>query len=181
MDKAPFELVTKLEVAERQLRVAVRLFFERRDLIAVHTLATAAQEVVRQLAKPHGFKGIYEYVDQLIRPENRKELIDMLRTPQNFFKHAGKDAKQKLEFHYEVTKFHLLDAVLLCSSLKGLPLAPEFAALIGWFMAKYPDIFIDNGDGIMAAAKQLARGIDFDDFELIVSAIDSLDQERKSK
>lgn len=30
-----FETVTKVEAAERQLRVAIRMFFERRDMIAV--------------------------------------------------------------------------------------------------------------------------------------------------
>jgi hypothetical protein len=35
---APFETVTQLEVAERQLSVAIRLFFERRDRIAIHAL-----------------------------------------------------------------------------------------------------------------------------------------------
>ena len=50
-DKAPFDKVTRLEAAERQLKVAVRLFFERRDLIAVHALAAAAQDIVRQFAK----------------------------------------------------------------------------------------------------------------------------------
>jgi hypothetical protein len=39
---APFETVTKIEAAERQLRVAIRMFFERKDMIAVHTLACAA-------------------------------------------------------------------------------------------------------------------------------------------
>jgi hypothetical protein len=67
-----FETMTKLQAAERQLRVAIRLFFERRDPIAVHTLATAAQDVLRRLAKPHGFKGIYEYIDDLVRPGKKR-------------------------------------------------------------------------------------------------------------
>ena len=81
---------------------------------------------------------------------------------------------------YEVTKFLIFDAVLLCAALKGLPLAPEFAAFLGWFMAKYPDVFIDEGDPIMAAAKQLASDIDFDDFQMIIYAIDVLNRDTKS-
>jgi len=173
VETVPFESVTKLECAERQLRVAIRLFFERRDLIAVHSLTAAAQEVVRQLAKPRGFKGIYEHADELIRPEKKKEFIERIRAPQNFFKHASKDSNQKLKFHYEVTKFLLFDAVLLCSSLKGPPYPPEFSAFIGWFMHKYPKVFKDDG-GIMSVAKQMVKGIDFDDFELILSAIDCM-------
>ena len=44
-ESPPLELVTKLEAAERQLRVAIRLFFERKDMIAVHTLTAAALEI----------------------------------------------------------------------------------------------------------------------------------------
>jgi hypothetical protein len=181
MEKVPSELVTKLDAAERQLRVAIRLFFERRDLIAIHTLAAAAQEIVRQLGKARGLKGMYEHANERIRPEKRKEFINELRAAQKFFKHAGKDANQKLEFHYEATKFQLFDAVLLCAALKGLPLAPEFAAFLGWFMAKYPDVFIDEGDPIMAAVEQLVRDIDFDDFELIICAIDALNRDTKTR
>jgi hypothetical protein len=49
--KSTSETVTVLEAAERQLRTAIRLFFERRDMIAIHTLATAAQEILRRLGK----------------------------------------------------------------------------------------------------------------------------------
>ena len=56
VEDAPFETVTKLEAAERQLRVAIRMFFECKDMIAVHALATAAQEIFSELAKKHGQK-----------------------------------------------------------------------------------------------------------------------------
>ncbi len=181
MEEAPSELVTKLEAAKRQLRVAIRLFFERRDLIAVHTLAAAAQDIVTQLGKARGLKGLYEHANERIRSEKRKEFINKLRAAQNFFKHASKDADQKLEFCYEATKFHLFDAVLLCAAIKGLPLVPEFAAFLGWFMAKYPDVFIDEGDPIMVAVKQLVREFNFDDFELIIYAIDALNGDTKSR
>jgi ribosomal protein S7 len=71
--RAPFETVTKLEVAERQLRVAIRLFFERRDMIAVHTLAAAAQGVLRDLGRRKGFMSIFEEGITNIRPEKRDE------------------------------------------------------------------------------------------------------------
>lgn len=115
----PFETITKLEAAERQLRVAIRLFFERRDPIAIHTLATAAQEILRALAQPRGIKGIYEHADALIRPDKKKELIDHLRKAQNFFTHAAKDPGEKLDFFYEATQFYLFDDVLLWTPANG--------------------------------------------------------------
>ena len=47
----PFEMVTRLEAAERQLRVAIRMFFERKDMIAVHTLAAAALQILDDLVE----------------------------------------------------------------------------------------------------------------------------------
>ena len=55
-ETAPFEKLTKLEVAERQLRVAIRLFFERKDAVAVHTLAAASRDLLNDLAKRKGGK-----------------------------------------------------------------------------------------------------------------------------
>jgi hypothetical protein len=181
MDKAPFEVVTKLEAAERQLRVAIRLFFERRDFIAVHTLAAAAQEVVRDLAKPRRLKGIYEYAAELVRPEFKKEFIETMRGPQNFFKHADKDANQALKFHYGATEFILFDGVWLCTLLKDQALPPEFLVFGGWFMVKHPGVFSDDGKGIISAAYQLAQGLDFDNYELLISAIDTFSQYKDSK
>ena len=57
MERAPFEMVTKIEAAERQLAVAIRLFFERRDMIAVHNLAADAEDVFRALGQARGIKG----------------------------------------------------------------------------------------------------------------------------
>jgi len=71
--EVPVETVTDIEAAERQLCVAIQLFFERRDLIAVHTLATAAQDVLRRLAKKQGIKGMYEHADDRFRPEMNAE------------------------------------------------------------------------------------------------------------
>jgi len=120
MERAPFEMVTKIEAAERQLAVAIRLFFERRDMIAVHNLAADAEDVFRALGQARGIKGFYEHTDELIRPEHRKEFVNIIRSSQNFFKHAAsKDPDEKLEFYPELTPFHLFDAAFLCSELTG--------------------------------------------------------------
>ena len=43
--------LTKLDVARRQLVVAIRLFFDDQDAISVHTLAANAWEIVDLLCK----------------------------------------------------------------------------------------------------------------------------------
>lgn len=180
-ESAPFQLLTKLECAERQMRVAIRLFFERRDMIAVHTLATAAQEVATDLAKRKGLKGVFEHAKELIVPEKLEEFFRRVRKPQNFFKHADRDPDDKLEFYYAATQYHLFDAVLLCILLKGdSPLTPEFIGFMAWFVGKYPDVFTDDGHGIVSQAKQLAHGLDFDNFPMILEAIELIARDSKS-
>src|SRR2546425_12413580 len=128
LESGPFETLTKLQVAERQLRVAIRLYFERRDLVAVHTLAAAAQEVLRDLGRLHGIKSIFKDSD-LIRPERKKELANRFKEAQNFFKHTDRDPDEQLKFYYETTQFYLLDAALLYSQLTR-KLFPEVPALL---------------------------------------------------
>ena len=93
----PFEMVTKLEAAERQLRVAIRLFFERRDRIAVHALAVASQEILTRLAQARGIKGMLGYAGEWVFPEKKKELFDAFAKAQNFFKHAAKDPRREIK------------------------------------------------------------------------------------
>lgn len=95
-------MVTKLEAAERQLRAAIRLFFERKDIIAVHTLAAAALDIFRQVGRPRGFKSLYDRAGERNRPEKRREVLNLFREAQNFFKHAGKDPRKELKFYYTV-------------------------------------------------------------------------------
>src|SRR5438045_7911123 len=48
--------ITKLEAAVRQLRAAILLYFSNGDEVAIHTLAFAAHEILRQLAKARGIQ-----------------------------------------------------------------------------------------------------------------------------
>jgi len=170
MDRtSPYETVTKLQAAERQLRVAVRLFFERRDLVAVHTLVAAAQGVLRDLGRPRGFKSIFEG-SSLIRPECRNDLGRLFKRAQNFFKHADSDADAQLEFYYEATKFYLLDAALLYNQLTERQF-PEITGLLAWFSVKLPDLLVE-GPFKREVQSLISEGANSDDFQLFLDVID---------
>ncbi len=169
----PFETVTKIEAAERQLRVAIRMFFERRDMIAVHTIAAAAHEILRQLNAPLGFESIFDYGAKSVIPEKREEFRQLFRRDQNFFKHAGKDPNEKLDFYSEGTKFYLFDATRLLVSLTGRHV-PETAALTAYFIAKYPNMFNLDDMPELQRIKEFAKKLNADDFEMILFGIDHL-------
>jgi hypothetical protein len=170
---APFELVAKLEVAERQLRVAIRLFFERRDMIAVHTLAAAARGVLRDLGRRKGFMSIFEEGIINIRPEKQDEFKRLIVKPQNFFKHADKDPDGQLKFFFEVTQFHLFDATRLLVSLTG-HYVPETVTMLGFFVVKYPALFNFDGMPELQKARELVQNLNPNDFDTILNAIDHL-------
>ena len=63
--------VLKLVAAERQLREAIRMFFEQRDELAIHTVASAAYRILRDMKENRGineaadtqFRGIFRKTD----------------------------------------------------------------------------------------------------------------------
>jgi len=140
----PPENVTKLDAARRQLRTAVRMFFERRDPISIHTLTMAAHGILHDLAKA---KGITSYLkdSDYIKPEYRREWIRILHEPQNFFKHADQDSDPNavIEFKPELTVFSLLDALKLYRELTGRPMREDLV-LQGWFGIVYPKLMRDT-------------------------------------
>ncbi len=140
----PPENVTKLDAARRQLRTAVRMFFERRDPISIHTLTMAAHGILHDLSKAKGIGSQLKESD-LIKPEYRREWIRLLHEPQNFFKHADRDPDPNavIEFKPELTPFLLIDALRLYRELKGRPMREELV-LQTWFGIMYPNVMRDT-------------------------------------
>lgn len=158
------EIITKIEAAERQLCGAIRMFFDEGDMIAVHTLATAAQQILLDLALP---LGIYSFFND----EKLTDLRDVFRTSQNFLKHADRDSDGKLPFFPEITKFHLLDACFLVCTLTHRVL-PEVTGFLGWFLTQFPHLF-DSPH--FAATIEMAKGLKgFSEFDAVLTEIDRL-------
>jgi hypothetical protein len=172
IEDAPFESLTKLEAAKRQLRVAIRLFFKRKDLVAVHALAAAAQGILGDLGKHKGVKGIFARSER-IRPEYREEVIKSFKEVQNFFKHAAKDPDVNLKFYYDATKFYLFDAAVLYSELAGRQF-PEVSVLIAWFISKFPNLLVDGALKEWITRK-MPPEMNPDDFDALLAGIDLLE------
>ena len=79
--------ISKLAAAQRQLDAAIRMFFQREDELAIHTLTAAAFQILRDLAKKRGahftkevFKsGIIEIAQQHVAgtlPADKKTMIE---------------------------------------------------------------------------------------------------------
>ena len=97
MSSPQSEKLTKLDVVQRQLRTAIRMFFEDSDTVSAYTLAAAVEGVLGGLLKNQGNVHPFRESD-FIKEGMERELNKVLNRPQNFFKHASSDAEETLEF-----------------------------------------------------------------------------------
>ena len=78
-------LLSKFDVAERQLNQAIHLFFENGDPVSVHTLSEAAAQVLYDIRHKFGAESKIRDSD-IIKPEFKKEWLASLFSSRNFFK-----------------------------------------------------------------------------------------------
>lgn len=134
------ETISKLEAAKRQLDQAIRLFFEERDALSIHTLASAAQGILRDIARATGAHNLSILHDHpQIPAEHRKAWINAINAPRNFLKHADNDPDGTIEFNDADNETLLLDAVLLYGTVAQEYLSSA-SVYIGWFTTKHSQL-----------------------------------------
>jgi hypothetical protein len=132
--------VSKLDAARRQLETAILLYFNGADPVSIHTLATAAHEVLRNL----GAKANSPMLLERSMASLPKELTDVIqkamRMPQNFFKHADRDADECMDFSPRLTEYFILDAMAKYMELTG-ELTLMLKAYEQWFTVHNPEFW----------------------------------------
>lgn len=135
-------LLTKFEVAERQLNMAINLFFQEQDPVSIHTLAEAASQILYDISSDYGAKSIIRE-NKSIRPDRKKEWFTAIHSSRNFFKHAERDKYEIHEFKDEFNYMSILDAVNMYISIKT-KWTPESLIFYSWFGIKYPHLMIKD-------------------------------------
>lgn len=136
MKPNPPILVTKLDAARRQLETAVGLYFRKADPISVHTLLSAAYQILSDINRREG-KGLMlkDSVLRHVRPEARAGLKKQLKKAENFFKHADRDHANSLDFDPSETELFLFDACAKYRDLTG-NWTPVLATFSSWFVVR---------------------------------------------
>jgi hypothetical protein len=134
--------ITKLDAAQSQLSTAIWLYLEDRDPVSVHTLATAAGEIIDHLCKHRGLKTMRHTLNEAIKSEKRKEVFDKMDEARNFFKHASwKKPDQKLEgFTDDRNLFAILFGAMGLGLLGQETL--ESKMFSGWISVVYPSLMV---------------------------------------
>lgn len=140
----PFEKITKLEAAKRQLITAVDLFFLDGDPISIHTLTSASGQIVEDILKSRKRPSLIEdVVLKFVKDEKRDYVRKKLREPRNFFKHADKEPEGMLEFNPAANDSHLFVTCSSYSLLTGERI-PQMVLFECWYLLQYPDLVLDE-------------------------------------
>lgn len=102
--------ISKLDAARRQLDCALELWFHDKDEVSIHTLASAAYQIVHDINVANGSPRDLIYDTFWIKDEYRREFVNMIKKPANFFKHADNDPDptESIEFAPEMSMAFLM-------------------------------------------------------------------------
>ena len=146
----------KIDAARRQLEAAIRMFFGGDDPFAIHTVASAAYRILRDVAEHSGKSPFHEHVKTFIRPGKDKQFWSAINKAANFLKHADEDPDAILEVKEEFNDFSIGICCMYYHSL-GYDLTPDMRGFMGWHMLMNPDILIESPE------KKLLASAEFDD------------------
>ena len=133
MADRPTLTLSKLEAARRQLEMAARLYFSEADPVSIHTLVSAAYQILEDVN--HALGGSPMLKGQLpnwVRPDANSEAKRRLNEAANFFKHADRDHDQVLEFRPGLSELMMFDAIRKYRELTG-ELIPILGVYEAWF------------------------------------------------
>jgi hypothetical protein len=129
--------VTKLEVANRELCAAIRMFFADGDTVAVHALACAASEIYEWHCGKAAAARRIDVINKKDLDCSENELWNILNEPRSFFKHPGNDLTDQIVFSDEMNDFLLLATSNDCAALCAPALPIEVQVYVTWFRAVY--------------------------------------------
>lgn len=135
--------IDKVEVVNKQIKEAVRLYFDKRDPVVIHTLIASAHQILIDLGKIKGVDSQIKNTKSLEKSEVQ-ELIKNLNYPYNFFKHADKDHDAKINVSplIDLTSDFLMDAIIMLQRISG-NIPDEAKVFWNWFVSENKDEF-DN-------------------------------------
>jgi len=161
--------INKIEAAKRQLDTAIIMFFEKKDPLAVHTLACAAYDMLRNLAGNKTSQKLQTIKDNTVISANqKKDWQQELNNPQNFLKHADKDPNGILDFFPEITQYFLSDACNLYRHITT-DITNPMIIYTGWFFTKNPN-FLNPGEK-QTTYKKIAEKLDTNNYSLFLNSI----------
>lgn len=141
MHKYPTHQYDKIGVAREQIEVAIRLFAGGGCRASVHTLGSAAGQILKGLRNAAGETFFIDLVDRA-KSEHIKEVAKHANAAANFFKHADRDPGAVFRFDEKINDFLLFSCVYGFQRLAG-EMTPVMRVYVNWFFLMQPDILYE--------------------------------------
>jgi len=162
--------IGKLEAARRHLEVAIRMFFEQKDPVAIYTVAWSAYQILSDICKKKGIERQVEDNPILVEFGVKKEFMAAFRAPRNFFHHADRDDKEVIKFFPDTSFLIPLLATELIEKLDGI----QFwygRVLMMWFYINNPNYAPEDIKTNIAALPLPHKDI-LDDYSIFIELLD---------
>lgn len=101
---------TKVQVAQTQLKTAIRLWFHDGDPVSIHTLAYAAYEIIHFVSKKRNRTKQLIFDTLSVKEEYRSKWAKTIKEHANFFKHANNDADGTIDFNPVLSMMFIMGA-----------------------------------------------------------------------
>jgi hypothetical protein len=126
------------------LRTAIRLYFEGGDPVSIHTLVAAAHEILHELHRRKGFKGLL-FNTPLVEKQEWSNWSSFIKKPANFFKHAKPNEKDEShELNTVVTETMMMACVKALAEIEN-DAGMEELALTYWSLFTMPVLLTRHG------------------------------------
>jgi hypothetical protein len=135
--------IDKLDIVRRQIKEAVRLFFEQRDAVVIHTIVASAHQILFDLGESKGIASVVKNTAAL-KGDEIQSFLHSINYPYNFFKHADRDPDAKINVGplERFTQDFIMDAIVMLQRLCG-NIPTEAKVYWVWFVSKYREEFDD--------------------------------------
>ncbi len=140
--------LSKLEAAQQQLDLASRLFVNQQDLLAMHTLSGAAEEILGKLAERCSEQSMFQRMKEaaeqkLGRPVSSKVLTALVNKSRNSLKHATEPAEDLFDYNPDDAVVMLFRAMVNYQLVTGTLTGPMENALTA-LVQDHPSLFPEN-------------------------------------
>ncbi|WP_413944775.1 hypothetical protein [Bdellovibrio sp. HCB-162] len=132
---------TKLEIAGIQITAAIQMMYEGIHPVAIHTVASSAFQIVRDLGSKQGSRRLDE-IELRIADGQKGRYYKEINKFWTFFKHANSDPDATFPENVDesINDFALRFAIFIYEDLGGSETL-EIRSFKLWFMGVYLDLF----------------------------------------
>ncbi|HCR86091.1 MAG TPA: hypothetical protein DIV86_05380 [Alphaproteobacteria bacterium] len=139
-------LLNKIEVAERQLETAVELFFDEKDCISIHNLASSSYQIIHDILRDKEVESLKEYnfKNNDMGFKEFKDFNKEVSQVWNFLKHANENPSDTLEFEPHVNDFLMRTAIHDLYILNN-----KISDVMSLFVAYFKFVYGDDNGGMV--------------------------------